>query len=138
VLVADAVRITTPSNPRPKPSAGRDQVDGRRGTRSAKDADTGPRDLHPLKALYSEARKRAGVAAGIGAYLYTALEWTVLCYVDLETLRPDNGENIPTAVDYKVKTAPLAQFKADHELPTLRLPRRTVARGRPGRRILLR
>jgi hypothetical protein len=27
-----------------------------------------------LKALYSDARKRAGVAAGIGAYLYTALE----------------------------------------------------------------
>jgi hypothetical protein len=31
-----------------------------------------------LKALYSDARKRAGVAAGIGAYLYTALESVVL------------------------------------------------------------
>ncbi len=31
-----------------------------------------------LKALYSDARKRAGVAAGIGAYLYTALEPVVL------------------------------------------------------------
>jgi hypothetical protein len=31
-----------------------------------------------LKALYSDARKRAGVAAGIGAYLYTALEAVVL------------------------------------------------------------
>jgi len=31
-----------------------------------------------LKALYSHARKRAGVAAGIGAYLYTALESVVL------------------------------------------------------------
>ena len=30
--------------------------------------------LAGLKALYSDARKRAGVAAGIGAYLYTALE----------------------------------------------------------------
>jgi hypothetical protein len=29
--------------------------------------------LAGLKALYSDARKRAGVAAGIGAYLYTAL-----------------------------------------------------------------
>ena len=31
-----------------------------------------------LKALYSDARKRVGVAAGIGAYLYTALEPVVL------------------------------------------------------------
>jgi len=31
-----------------------------------------------LKALYSDARKRAGVAAGIGAYLYTSLEAVVL------------------------------------------------------------
>ena len=31
-----------------------------------------------LKALYSDARKRAGVAAGIGAYLYTSLEAAVL------------------------------------------------------------
>jgi hypothetical protein len=31
-----------------------------------------------LKALYSDARKRAGIAAGIGAYLYTSLEAVVL------------------------------------------------------------
>jgi len=31
-----------------------------------------------LKALYSDARKRAAVAAGIGAHLYTALEPVVL------------------------------------------------------------
>jgi hypothetical protein len=31
-----------------------------------------------LKALYSDARKRAGVAAGIGAYLYTSLEAVML------------------------------------------------------------
>jgi hypothetical protein len=31
-----------------------------------------------LKALYSDARKRAGVAAGIGAYLYTSLTPVVL------------------------------------------------------------
>jgi hypothetical protein len=31
-----------------------------------------------LKALYSDGRKRVGVAAGIGAYLYTALEPVVL------------------------------------------------------------
>ena len=31
-----------------------------------------------LKALYSDARKRAGVVAGIGAYLYTSLAPVVL------------------------------------------------------------
>src|SRR4051812_8483132 len=34
--------------------------------------------LAGLKALYSDARKRAGVGAGIGAYLYTALAAVVL------------------------------------------------------------
>jgi hypothetical protein len=34
--------------------------------------------LAGLKALYSDARKRAGVAAGIGAYLYTALSAVLL------------------------------------------------------------
>src|SRR4051794_8383815 len=34
--------------------------------------------LAGLKALYSDARKRAGVAAGIGAYLYTALSTVLL------------------------------------------------------------
>ena len=34
--------------------------------------------LAGLKALYSDARKRASVAAGIGAYLYTALAPVVL------------------------------------------------------------
>ena len=34
--------------------------------------------LAGVKALYSDARKRAAVAAGIGAYLYTSLEAVVL------------------------------------------------------------
>ena len=38
--------------------------------------DSGP--LAGLKALHSDARKRASVAAGIGAYLYTALAPVVL------------------------------------------------------------
>lgn len=44
-------------------------------------ADLGEMDnssLAGLKALYSDARKRAGVLAGIGAYLYTALAPVVL------------------------------------------------------------
>ena len=37
-----------------------------------------PGSFAGLKALYSDARKRAAVAAGIGAYLYTSLEAVVL------------------------------------------------------------
>jgi hypothetical protein len=47
--------------------------------------------------------------------LAPGLEWSVLCYLDLETLRSDNGESVPTVVDYKVKTTPLTQLKADHD-----------------------
>ena len=39
----------------------------------------------------------------------------MLCYLDLETRRPDAGELVPAVVDYKVKTTPLTQFKADHD-----------------------
>ena len=42
--------------------------------------------LAGLKALYSDARKRAAVAAGIGAYLYTALAAVVL------PIGPDTGQ----------------------------------------------
>jgi hypothetical protein len=47
--------------------------------------------------------------------LAPGLEWSVLCYLDLETLRPDNAQTVPTVVDYKVKTTPLTQYKADHD-----------------------
>jgi hypothetical protein len=43
------------------------------------------------------------------------LEWTVLCYFDLETFHDDGTEQRPTVVDYKVKTTPLTQYKADHD-----------------------
>lgn len=43
------------------------------------------------------------------------LEWSVLCYLDLETRRPDAGALVPTVVDYKVKATPLTQYKADHD-----------------------
>ena len=45
-------------------------------TRTSARCDAG--SLAGLKALYSDARKRAAVAAGIGAYLYTALAAVVL------------------------------------------------------------
>ncbi len=47
--------------------------------------------------------------------LASGLEWSVLCYLDLETRRPDAGEVLPAVVDYKVKTTPLSQYKADHD-----------------------
>ena len=43
------------------------------------------------------------------------LEWSVLCYLDLETRRQDAGALVPTVVDYKVKTSPLTQYKADRD-----------------------
>jgi len=47
--------------------------------------------------------------------LAPGLEWSVLCYLDLETRRPDAAALVPAVVDYKVKTTPLTQFKADHD-----------------------
>jgi hypothetical protein len=47
--------------------------------------------------------------------LAPGLEWSVLCYLDLESRRPDGDALLPTVVDYKVKTTPLTQFKADHD-----------------------
>ena len=45
------------------------------------------------------------------------LEWTIQGYLDLETLRedPDGGEPVPAIVDYKVKSTPHSQAKADHD-----------------------
>ena len=47
--------------------------------------------------------------------LAPGLDWSVLCYLDLETRRADGGEAVPAVVDYKVKTTPLTQYKADHD-----------------------
>jgi hypothetical protein len=47
--------------------------------------------------------------------LAPGLEWSVLCYPDLETRRPDCGGLLPAVVDYKVKSTPLSQYKADHD-----------------------
>src|SRR5450755_1733438 len=50
------------------------------------------------------------LAPGLG------LEWTIQCYLDLETLRPDeHGELHPAIIDYKIKGSPLSQQKADHD-----------------------
>jgi hypothetical protein len=44
------------------------------------------------------------------------LEWTVLCYLDLETLRETlGGEPAPIVVDFKVKNTPITKDKADSD-----------------------
>ena len=48
--------------------------------------------------------------------LAPGLEWTIQCFLDLETERPDqNGESAPAVIDYKVKGSPLSQQRADHD-----------------------
>jgi len=48
--------------------------------------------------------------------LAPGLEWTIQCYLDLETLRPDeNGAPRPAIADYKIKGSRLSQQKADHD-----------------------
>jgi hypothetical protein len=47
--------------------------------------------------------------------LAPGLEWTIQCFLDLETERPESdGQLIPTVIDYKVKANPLSQQRADH------------------------
>ena len=52
----------------------------------------GSSSLAGVKALYSDARKRAAVAAGIGAYLYTSLEAVVL---PIGPTRPAGADDSP-------------------------------------------
>jgi hypothetical protein len=47
--------------------------------------------------------------------LAPGLEWSVQCYLDLETLRPDHGELVAAVVDYKVKSTPLTEYRADSD-----------------------
>lgn len=47
--------------------------------------------------------------------LAPGLEWTIQCYLDLETLQPDSGSLRAAVVDYKIKGSPLSQQKADHD-----------------------
>ncbi len=48
--------------------------------------------------------------------LAPGLEWTIQCYLDLETLRRDeHGAEIPTIVDYKVKGSLIGQPTADRD-----------------------
>src|SRR5205085_6864046 len=44
------------------------------------------------------------------------LEWTVLCYLDLETLKEgQDGEQAPAVVDFKVKNSLITKDQADSD-----------------------
>jgi hypothetical protein len=46
--------------------------------------------------------------------LASDLEWTIQCYLDLETEQTDeHGKSAPAVIDNKVKTIPITQAKAD-------------------------
>ena len=75
--------------------------------------------LDALELTFAELIPKLGRPVAVQRQLeYTlapGLEWTVQCHLDLETLREDGGQLVPTVVDYKVKSTPLTAAKADHD-----------------------
>jgi hypothetical protein len=74
--------------------------------------------LDALALTLSELVPRLGRPVAVQRKLEFALapdlEWTIQCYLDLETERSDeHGEPAPAVVDYKVKTTAITQAKAD-------------------------
>ena len=78
-----------------------------------------------LKALYSDARKRAAVAAGIGAYLYTALEPVVL---PIGPARQTGASNPPPRQERSA-----GALTRDRAMAPPRLPGADEHRGGPAR-----
>ena len=70
--------------------------------------------------------------------LASELEWSVLCYLDLETVQQTSAGQERVVIDYKVKTTLLHAAQGRPRLPAVRLPVRTLARGQPGRRVSVR
>jgi len=74
--------------------------------------------LDALALTFSELVPRLGRPIAVQRKLEFALapdlEWTIQCYLDLETERPDeHGESLRAVIDYKVKTTTITQAKAD-------------------------
>ncbi len=66
--------------------------------------------------------------------LAPGLEWSVQCYLDLETVRPEHGETSAAIVDYKVKSTPLTEYKAASDFqPSVYLAGRWLEGNPPGR-----
>jgi hypothetical protein len=69
-----------------------------------------------LAELFPKLGKPTAVQRKLEFALVPGLEWTIQCYLDLETLRPyEHGALHPAIVDYKVKGNPLTQPKADSD-----------------------
>jgi hypothetical protein len=75
--------------------------------------------LDALELTFAELIPKLGRPVAVQRQLeYTlvpGLEWTVQCHLDLETLRDDGDQAVPSVVDYKVKSTPLTAAKADHD-----------------------
>ena len=77
--------------------------------------------LAALEMTFAELVPRIGrpvaVQRKVEFSLAPGLRWTIQCYLDLETLRPDehNGQVAAAIVDYKVKGSLISQEKANHD-----------------------
>ena len=76
--------------------------------------------LDALALTFTELVPRLGTPVAAQRELEFAIaagvEWTVQCYLDLETERVDDtGSNVATVVDYKVKSSVHSQARADRD-----------------------
>jgi hypothetical protein len=69
-----------------------------------------------FKALLPHVGRPVAVQRKVEFAIAPELQWTILCYLDLETVRPgERGEPAPAVVDYKVKNSLISQDGADHD-----------------------
>jgi hypothetical protein len=69
-----------------------------------------------FKALLPHVGQPVAVQRKVEFALAPELQWTILCYLDLETARPgERGEPTPAVVDYKVKNSLISQDGADRD-----------------------
>ena len=69
-----------------------------------------------FKALLPHVGQPVAVQRKVEFALAHQLQWTILCYLDLETVRPGaRGEPTPAVVDYKVKNSLISQDGADRD-----------------------
>ena len=109
-------RSGTAGKPPPRPSASSSGSPGRPTcARTARSSSASTRSSSPSAELIPHLGEPVAVQRKVEYTLAPGLEWSVLCYLDLETRRPDAGALLPAVVDYKVKTTPLTQYKADHD-----------------------
>jgi len=80
--------------------------------------------LHALEVAFEQLVPKLGEPVAVQRRLEFSLapgnvEWTVVCYLDLETrLRAPAGERIDRVVDYKVRGSVIGQAKADRDPQT--------------------